>query len=118
MMTPADAITLLVLAVLLGLNVYALIRRARASAESRSVADDLARLNERLQQALAAARQESAESAAAQRRELLVQMQELGRTLHALLSTLGEGQQRRIAELTAAQQGQFDAVRKTLDSKL
>jgi DNA recombination protein RmuC len=71
-----------------------------------------------LQQALAAARQESAESAAAQRRELLSQMQELGRTLHALLSTLGEGQQRRIAELTAAQQAQFEAVRKTLDSKL
>jgi DNA recombination protein RmuC len=118
MMTPADAIILLVLAVLIGLNVYAIIRRARETTESRSVADDLARLNERLQQALAAARQESAESAAAQRRELLSQMQELGRTLHALLSTLGEGQQRRIAELTAAQQAQFEAVRKTLDSKL
>jgi DNA recombination protein RmuC len=118
MMTPADAIILLVLAVLIGLNVYALIRRARETTESRSVADDLARLNERLQQALAAARQESAESAAAQRRELLSQMQELGRTLHALLSTLGDGQQRRIAELTAAQQAQFEAVRKTLDSKL
>ncbi len=118
MMTPADAIILLVLAVLIGLNVFALIRRARETTESRSVADDLARLNERLQQALTAARQESAESAAAQRRELLAQMQELGRTLHALLSTLGEGQQRRIAELTAAQQAQFDAVRKTLDSKL
>jgi DNA recombination protein RmuC len=118
MMTPADAIILLVLAVLIGLNVFALIRRARETTESRSVADDLARLNERLQQALAAARQESAESAAAQRRELLSQMQELGRTLHALLSTLGEGQQRRIAELTAAQQAQFEAVRKTLDSKL
>jgi DNA recombination protein RmuC len=118
MMTPADAIILLVLAVLIGLNVYALIRRARETTESRSVADDLARLNERLQQALAAARQESAESAAAQRRELLAQMQELGRTLHALLSTLGDGQQRRIAELTLAQQAQFDAVRKTLDSKL
>jgi DNA recombination protein RmuC len=117
-MTPADAIILLVLAVLIGLNVFALIRRARETTESRSVADDLARLNERLQQALAAARQESAESAAAQRRELLSQMQELGRTLHALLSTLGEGQQRRIAELTAAQQAQFEAVRKTLDSKL
>lgn len=118
MMTPADAIILLVLAVLIGLNVFALIRRARETTESRSVADDLARLNERLQQALTAARQESAESAAAQRRELLSQMQELGRTLHALLSTLGEGQQRRIAELTAAQQAQFDGVRKTLDSKL
>jgi DNA recombination protein RmuC len=118
MMTPADAIILLVLAVLIGLNVFALIRRARETTESRSVADDLARLNERLQQALTAARQESAESAAAQRRELLSQMQELGRTLHALLSTLGEGQQRRIAELTAAQQAQFEAVRKTLDSKL
>jgi DNA recombination protein RmuC len=118
MMTPADAIILLVLAVLIGLNVFALIRRARETTERRSVADDLARLNERLQQALAAARQESAESAAAQRRELLSQMQELGRTLHALLSTLGEGQQRRIAELTAAQQAQFEAVRKTLDSKL
>jgi DNA recombination protein RmuC len=118
MMTPADAIILLVLAVLIGLNVYALIRRARESTESRSVADDLARLNERLQQALAAARQESAESAAAQRRELLAQMQELGRTLQVLLSTLGEGQQRRIAELTATQQAQFEAVRKTLDSKL
>jgi DNA recombination protein RmuC len=118
MMTPADAIILLVLAVLIGLNVYAIIRRARETTESRSVADDLARLNERLQQALTAARQESAESAAAQRRELLSQMQELGRTLHALLSTLGEGQQRRIAELTAAQQAQFEAVRKTLDSKL
>ncbi len=117
-MTPADAIILLVLAVLIGLNVYALIRRARESTESRSVADDLARLNERLQQALAAARQESAESAAAQRRELLAQMQELGRTLQVLLSTLGEGQQRRIAELTATQQAQFEAVRKTLDSKL
>jgi DNA recombination protein RmuC len=118
MMTPADAIILLVLAVLIGLNVFALIRRARETTASRSVADDLARLNERLQQALTAARQESAESAAAQRRELLSQMQELGRTLHALLSTLGEGQQRRIAELTAAQQAQFDGVRKTLDSKL
>jgi DNA recombination protein RmuC len=118
MMSPADAITLLVLAVLLGLNVYALIRRARDTTERRSITDDLARLNERLQQALAAARQESAESAAAQRRELLAQMQELGRTLHALLASLGEGQQRRIAELTAAQQGQFDAVRKTLDSRL
>lgn len=118
MMTPADAIILLVLAVLIGLNVFALIRRARETTESRSVADDLARLNERLQQALAAARQESAESAAAQRRELLAQMQELGRTLHALLSTLGDGQQRRIAELNAAQQAQFEAVRKTLDSKL
>lgn len=118
MMTPADALILLVLAVLIGLNVYAIIRRARETTESRSVADDLVRLNERLQQALTAARQESAESAAAQRRELLAQMQELGRTLHALLSTLGEGQQRRIAELTAAQQAQFDAVRKTLDSKL
>ena len=118
MMTPADAIILLVLAVLIGLNVFALIRRARETTERRSVADDLARLNERLQQALTAARQESAESAAAQRRELLSQMQELGRTLHALLSTLGEGQQRRIAELTAAQQAQFDGVRKTLDSKL
>ncbi|MEI8353540.1 MAG: DNA recombination protein RmuC [Lentisphaerota bacterium] len=118
MMTPADAIILLVLAVLIGLNVYAIIRRARETTESRSVADDLARLNERLQQALAAARQESAESAAAQRRELLAQMQELGRTLQVLLSTLGEGQQRRIAELTATQQAQFEAVRKTLDSKL
>jgi DNA recombination protein RmuC len=118
MMTPADAIILLVLAVLIGLNVFALIRRARETTESRSVADDLVRLNERLQQALAAARQESAESAAAQRREVLSQMQELGRTLHALLSTLGEGQQRRIAELTAAQQAQFDGIRKTLDSKL
>ncbi len=117
-MTLADALILLVLVVLIGLNVYALIRRARETTESRSVADDLARLNERLQQALAAARQEAAEAAAAQRHELLAQMQELGRTLHALLSTLGEGQQRRIAELTAAQQAQFDAVRQTLDSRL
>jgi len=118
MMTLPDALTLLTLIVLIALHVYGLFARARETTADQSLANELSRLNERLQQALTAARQEAAESAAAQRGELLAQLQELGRTLHALLSDLGEGQQRRIADLTAAQHTQFDALRQTLDSKL
>jgi len=118
MMTLPDALTLLALIVLIALHVYGVIARARETTADQSLANELSRLNERLQQALTASRQEAAESAAAQRGELLAQLQELGRTLHALLSDLGEGQQRRIADLTAAQHTQFDALRQTLDSKL
>jgi len=117
-MTVADAITLLLLALLTGLSVYALFRRGRDTSENRALRDDLARQDERLRQALAAARQEAAEAAAAQRRELQTGLQDLSRTLHALITSLGEGQQRRIAELTGSQQTQFEAIRRTLDLKL
>ncbi len=117
-MTLADFITLLFLTVLIGLNLHLLLRLARDSANRHDLKDDLARLDERLQQALTTGRQESGEAAAAQRRELQAQVKELERTLHALLTALGEGQQRRAAESTVAQQAQFEAVRKTLDDKL